>query len=77
MRDYVPLPDNIFTPTENDIPISLSEEDVFVFLNSVKPEKSGGPDSLPNWVLRKFAAILAKPISTIINASKHSKISYQ
>ena len=69
VRDYVPLPDNIFTPTENDIPISLSEEDVFVFLNSVKPEKSGGPDSLPNWVLRKFAAILAKPISTIINAS--------
>ena len=51
MRDYEPLPDNIFTPTENDIPISLSEEDVFVFLNSVKPEKSGGPDSLPNWVL--------------------------
>ena len=69
MRDYVPLPDNIFTPTENDIPISLSEEDVFVFLNSVKPEKSGGPNSLPNWVLRKFTAILAKPISTIINAS--------
>ena len=69
MRDYEPLPDNIFTPTENDIPISLSEEDVFVFLNSVKPGKSGGPDFLPNWVLRKFAAILAKPISTIINAS--------
>ena len=33
MRDYEPLPDNIFTPTENDSPISLSEEDVFVFLN--------------------------------------------
>ena len=69
MRDYVPLPDNIFTPTENDIPISLSEEDVSLFLNSVKPERSGGPDSLPNWVLQKFAAILAKHISTIINAS--------
>ena len=69
MRDYEPLPDNIFTLTENDIPISLSEEDVFAFLNSVKPGKSGGPDCLPNWVLRKFAAILAKPISTIINAS--------
>ena len=69
MSDYVPLLDNIFIPTENDIPTSLAEEDVFVFLNSVKPEKSGGPDSLPNWVLRKFAAILAKPISTIINAS--------
>ena len=64
MRDYEPLPDNIFTPTENDIPISLSEEDVFEFLNSVKPGKSGGPDCLPN-----FAAILAKPIPTIINAS--------
>ena len=34
MRDYESLPDNIFTPTENDIPISLSEE-VCVFLNSV------------------------------------------
>ena len=29
MRDYEPLPDNIFTPTENDIPISLSEEVYF------------------------------------------------
>ena len=58
MRDYEPLPDNIFTPTENDIPISLSEEDVFVFLNSVKPEKSGGPDSLPNWVLKKIKCLL-------------------
>ena len=68
-RDYEPLPDNIFTLIENDIPISLPEEDVFVFLNNVKPGKSGGPDCFPNWVLRKFAAILAKPVSTIINAS--------
>ena len=69
MRDYEPLPDNISIPTEKDSPISLSEEAVFVFLNSVKPGKSGGPDCLPNCVLRKFAAMLAKPISTIINAS--------
>ena len=69
MREFEPLPDNIFTMTENDSPISLSEEELFIFLNSVKPRKSGGPDCLPNWVLQKFAAILAKPISTIINAS--------
>ena len=64
MRDYAPLPDNIFTPTENDIPNSLSEEDVFVFLNSVEPEKSGGPDSLPNWGL---AEICSNPSETYIN----------
>ena len=72
MREYEPLPDNIFTTNENDSPISLSEEDVFIFLNIVKPGKSGGLHCLPNRVLQTLAAILAKPISTVqiyINAS--------
>ena len=69
MCEYEPLRDNIFTTTENDSSISLSEEKVFIFLNCVKPGKSGGSDGLPNWVLQTFAAILAKPRSTIINAS--------
>ena len=57
MHEYELLPDKIFTTTENDSPISLSEEDVFIFLNSVKLEKSGGPHCLPNSVLQKFAVI--------------------
>ena len=35
----------------------------------VKLGKSSGPDCLPNWVLKKFAVILAMPISIIINTS--------
>ena len=44
MRDCEPLPDNIFTMTENGSLILLSEEDVFILLNNVKPGKSSGPD---------------------------------
>ena len=49
---------------------------ISMFLNFMEACKSVNncmltslPACLPNWVLRKFAAILAKPISTIINAS--------
>ena len=69
MRDYQPLSDSISTLAENDSPIRLSEEEVFAYLDRIKPGKSSGPDCLPNWLLQKFAVILAMPISTIINAS--------
>jgi hypothetical protein len=38
MRDYQPLSDSISTLTENDSAIRLSEEEVFAYLNRVKPE---------------------------------------
>jgi hypothetical protein len=32
-------------------------------------KKSIGPDSIPNWILKDFASILAPPITSIFNAS--------
>jgi hypothetical protein len=55
--------------TDNNSIICLTEEEVFKSLNGIKLGKSSGPDYLPNWVLRKFAVILAMPISIIINTS--------
>ena len=31
--------------------------------------KAGGPDGIPDWILREFAKVLAYPISIILNAS--------
>ena len=31
--------------------------------------ESGGPDEVPNWLLRDYAVILALPISLLLNAS--------
>ena len=66
---YQPLSDSTITMTDNNSIICLTEEEVFKSLNGVKLGKSSGPDCLPNWVLRKFAVILAMPISIIINTS--------
>jgi hypothetical protein len=68
MCDYQPLSDSTITMTDNNSIICLTEE-VFKSLNGVKLVKSSSPDCLTNWVLRKFAVILAMPISIIINTS--------
>ena len=53
----------------DDAPIVVSEEDVWTCLHRIKPGKASGPDNLPNWILQKFAALLAAPIPVILNGS--------
>ncbi len=67
MCDYQQLSDSTITMTDNNSIICLTEEEVFTSLNGVKLGKSSCPDCLPN--LKKFAVILAMPISKIINTS--------
>jgi len=40
-----------------------------LFLSHLNPAKAGGPDGIPNWILREYAEFLAYPISVILSAS--------
>ncbi len=62
MQNYPPLDEHILSILENDAPLVVSEEDVWTCLHRIKPGKASGPDNLPNWILQKFAALLAAPI---------------
>ena len=69
MQGYLPLDDNILPMTENRATIVVTEEEVWTHLHCIKSGKSSGPDNLPNWVLQKFATVLAAPIAIILNGS--------
>ena len=43
--------------------------DIYARLSHLNPAKAGGPDGIPNWVLREYAEFLAYPISIILSAS--------
>ena len=69
MQNYPPLDENISPMPENDAPIVVPEEDVWTCLHRIKPGEASGPDNLSNWILQKFAALLAAPIAVILNGS--------
>ena len=50
----------------------LSVEEVEKALLNVNPNKSGGPDKIPTWLLHDFAGILGKPVCSIFNNSIRS-----
>ena len=48
---------------DDDQHISVNEHSVAPKLREISCTRAGGPDDLPNWVLREHADILAAPIS--------------
>jgi len=38
-------------------------------LRTISTSRAGGPDDLPNWVLREFADVLAPTLADILNTS--------
>ena len=67
---FDPLLDNIETvSTEGFKTPIISLETTFKCLSTVSSSKAGGPDNIPNWVLRDFAPELAQPLRCIINSS--------
>ena len=68
-KDYSPLTNCFRVPRDGDQPISVNEQSVVKKLRAVKTSRAGGPDDLPNWMLREFADILAAPIADILNTS--------
>ena len=47
----------------------VTEQDVYKRLSHLNPAKAGGPDGIPNWLLREYAESIAYPVSVILNAS--------
>ena len=68
-KDYSPLTNCFRVPRDGDQPISVTEQSVVKKIRAVKTSRAGGPDDLPNWVLREFADVLAAPIADILNTS--------
>ena len=67
---FDPLLDNIETAsTEGFKTPIISLEGTLKGLSTVISSKAGGPDNIPNWVLRDFAPELAQPVRCIINSS--------
>lgn len=69
MQDYVPLSTNASFPLEGCQPIIVDELSVANKLTKISSSKAGGPDRLPNWVLKEYAFIIAPAVTDIINTS--------
>ena len=69
MKDYTPLSKDTCVPVDDDKPITVTESSVAQKLSQISISKTGGPDNLPNWVLKEYAYILAPAVTDIINTS--------
>ena len=73
MRSFTPLPaDYAIHPTNNATQqpeLVLSNESVYKKLMKLNRSKAHGPDSIPGWVLKENADLLAEPIADILNSS--------
>lgn len=58
-------------PLEDQNPQFLvtTEYGVFRCLLNLTAAKAGGPDCIPNWIIKEYAESLAYPVSTILTAS--------
>ena len=72
-----PLEEYRLSETLNKMPLEsedvefpeVSEWRVRSTLSRLNSSKAGGPDGIPNWILKNYAELLAFPITKIINAS--------
>ena len=72
MQNYTPLSDDAFDLREDDEPIMGTPESVATRLSKIG---AGGPDDLPNWVLKEFSDTLAPAITDVLNQSfRESKV---
>ena len=69
LENYTPLSGNVKVSLENDSPINVTEFIIAKKLREIRISSAGGPDNLPNWVLKYYSDILAEPVTNIINSS--------
>ena len=75
MEDYTPLADSMFVPCNDDEPISVAVDQVAPKLKQISVSLAGGPDNLPNWVLKTYSDILAPALTEVLNESfEESKV---
>ena len=58
MQEYNPLSDDALVLFEDDEPISVTADSVTARLSMISTSRAGGPEDLPNWVLKKFSSSL-------------------
>lgn len=72
MQEYQPLTNNLasvdYNDPDNEI-FELTEYTTCNILQKLNPRKAGGPDEIPNWLLKEYAEILSQPICSILNSS--------
>ena len=73
LEQYCPLSAEFRVNTDDNEPISVTEETVAKKLKEISISRSSGPDDLPNWVLKEFAYVLAPSITDILNSSFHEQ----
>ena len=60
---------------EDDEPIQVTVDSVAARLCKISASGVGGPDNLPNWVLKEFSDILAPALTEVLNQSfRESKV---
>ena len=73
MRSFTPLSaDYVIHPTNNATQqpaLVVSNESVYKKFMKLNRSKAHGPDSIPGWVLKENADLLAEPIADILNSS--------
>ena len=69
LENYTPLSGNVKVSLENDSPVNVSEFIIAKELREIRISSAGGPDNLPNWILKYYSDILAEPVTNIINSS--------
>ena len=75
MQEYNPLSDDVMVLCEDDEPIQVTVDSVAARLSKISASRAGGPDSLPNWVLKEFSDILASALTEVLNQSfRESKV---
>lgn len=63
MQEYNPLSDDAMVLCEDDESISVTVDSVAAHLSKSSTSRAGGPEDLPNGVLKKFSDILAPALT--------------
>ena len=75
MQEYNPLSDDVMVSCEDDEPIQVTVDSVAARLSKISAFRAGGPNNLPNWVLKEFSNILAPALTEVLNQSfRESKV---
>ena len=69
MQEYNLLSDDVMVLCEDDEPIQVTVDSVAARLSKISASRIGGPDNLPNWVLKEFSDILAPALTEVLNQS--------
>ena len=67
MEDYSPLTQCVCVDMDDDQPISVTEHSVARKLRKISCARAGGPDDLPNWVLKEYAYTLSKVAEGVVS----------